>query len=938
MVNVTMDSWSCAMLIMLWLILIVMEITKRRHCGSNKQTGFIDTLLDDWNRMGFFDWGARYKEKLAKLKKNEFVEMRSKGMLDQKREPWMASRGYMKLNDILNQTKLKLSGTILSLASGRGGWDQLISPFPSVKRIISITFGPSLGHAGHEEYSTKNWPCKEKVQQIYADITKIRFQQCDWVLFDGGESHTDSAKEADTFLSLFTDGPYRAVMEGDVKGFILKVLTPTDLRLMNLLHNIQEKTGLGAFRRSIISRNTTLELYFVSLPRENLKVSAGTLLRDTFIRAAADYVPDAEAYTRVFEWPSIRHGPWLAQALPVPDYTQVFKALGSRVAEAGRTFSQWKSLGIYPFGVKGTSNSKRVGFISWAIAGLEAAMPEIGSWNLTDTTPEGFMGVFRKKVDTAPKIDHKYREARHFIYQWLAQYYKSKGFEHTPLTSEEIVAQANHQGATTILDYGTDNLGHYLSTVDWRHEIEQDRKELLDGKPSRAVFFTMGKREKKQGKKGSRMIAFMNASMRLLELETFGRLIGVTKPDINPAGVGGVGLHDLGELLKRRWKGYGISMDTAGFDTRVSAADQEEECEFICALIPDGYSQGKEFKAIIRALYSVYANPLILIPLPGDYVRSELLQGFGQRMSGSNPTYSMNTITNIVNMLLMIMEALGHDLTRMAEMSPEEMQMISTTLHDILDGEEWGLAASGDDGVISTTRKHISNLANNGRLCTEIGYPRKDLPVDAPTPKAYALEEITFCSHSYQKVTFFDAGTGQKTERYMPTRPTSEIVGKCALWAGATSGMDSEEAWVAAQANQLLVCYPHMRTCRLLGLGLKGLVRENIILTDKGVRFLPKPWLRQGDVLGILNDVLFGGSTMFPIPGFSVKKFSDVGYIRPKAEAAFTPPFYDTLMKEWRATFPGRVYKKSQQKGLNSSWIMEWTIFKKRWAEKSYFL
>lgn len=73
------------------------------------------------------------------------------------------------------------------------------------------------------------------------------------------------------------------------------------------------------------------------------------------------------------------------------------------------------------------------------------------------------------------------------------------------------------------------------------------------------------------------MVAYLPIAMRMVKIKYLGNLVKLTKPDINPTGVGAVGLHDLGERMRRLWKQSGISDDIAGWDTRVSATMIELE-------------------------------------------------------------------------------------------------------------------------------------------------------------------------------------------------------------------------------------------------------------------------------------------------------------------------------------------------------------------------
>lgn len=159
----------------------------------------------------------------------------------------------------------------------------------------------------------------------------------------------------------------------------------------------------------------------------------------------------------------------------------------------------------------------------------------------------------------------------------------------------------------------------------------------------------MGKREKKAMEfiKGSRMIAYLPIPTRLLELKVFGKILELTKVKYNRFGVGSLGLHDLGQRLKEIWKGQAVSDDIAGFDTKISKLTLQLELEFL-EILGTGPTA--------RKLYEIYAHPMLLIPVPSEFMRSQLVEGQGQRMSGSNTTYSMNTCTRLAIALLLMVE------------------------------------------------------------------------------------------------------------------------------------------------------------------------------------------------------------------------------------------------------------------------------------------
>lgn len=90
-----------------------------------------------------------------------------------------------------------------------------------------MTFGRGPGHEGHEDFTTNYFPGKEKIDLINADARTYPITNHDTILFDGGESNPDSAKESKRFNDLFSRAVMRQITP-ETKTFILKILTPTD--------------------------------------------------------------------------------------------------------------------------------------------------------------------------------------------------------------------------------------------------------------------------------------------------------------------------------------------------------------------------------------------------------------------------------------------------------------------------------------------------------------------------------------------------------------------------------------------------------------------------------------------------------------------------------------------------------------------------------------
>lgn len=143
--------------------------------------------------------------------------------------------------------------------------------------------------------------------------------------------------------------------------------------------------------------------------------------------------------------------------------------------------------------------------------------------------------------------------------------------------------------------------------------------------------------------------------------------------------------------------------------------------------------------------------------MESDFARSELLEGWGQRMSGSIITYTMNTISRLAVAMTMI------GLT--FHMTPEEVWV-----EFLKEGGRFSAMISGDDCCIFSSKEDAYYLSKAYDVLNNMGMVRKDIPLLTPTPIQKKIEAMEFCSHSYQPVTYYDSEQDLRIVRYMPTR------------------------------------------------------------------------------------------------------------------------------------------------------------------------
>lgn len=866
---------------------ILLHLEEKRGLNRISGLGALLELSDKTNKTPVTSWGTEFKNTITQLGSHAFNKFKVRGVRPAIKHELVASRGYDKLKEIITATRVRPRGKVLSLCCGRGGWEQVYAGSNDVTHIDAVTFGAGPGHEGHENFTDKYFPGKEKVKLHLGDATTYPKTTHDTLLFDGGESHPDFTIEAGRFNRLLSLAVARQISPA-TKNFVIKVLTPTHPETLEILRRIQSITNKGSFYRPTVCKNSTMEMYFVSTKPCDLTRAAGLIIKEYIRRGIENRKLEKRKRGPGYSYAREEITSKPVKLLEQLDMGPSIDALGEPLAEQGRTYNHWETLGVYPVGVSGSSGQKYNKYGVKCASRLIPTLPGFHDWKLTDTSPEAFIRVFNAKVDTSPKENHKYEKEVATIYRAAARFFREKRqFRIKELSWEELEKQANKQGAPGMEDIrnNINSVGDFLQLPDWKQRVEACRRALREGRPIGAIFNTMGKREKKStpgDPKGSRMIAYLGIAMRLLEMKLFGNMIKLTKKENNRFGVGGLGLHDLGERIREVWLGNGTSDDIAGFDTRVGLYTLSCESEFVKML---GGSEDHE------AMYRLYGFPHIMIPIPSEFRRSQLLAGRGQRMSGTQVTYPMNTITRIVFMILQYAVSKG-----VAEDKLEEFTM------RCFDGKEDIAACCSGDDIIVSSAHDIGRLASTGHVLDEVGMIRKNMQRDQVSPVAHTIEEVEFCSHSYEEISFYDVRTGVKAKRYMPTRTVTEIVAKSLLRVGGSQEHDMDsQAWLSAQGNNLCVMYPHLRTCRALGLAYKSVVNPNVVLTQSGGTLRPRPWMREGKLLEVLNVVLFGESTSYPVEGFEVQSWSHVGYMNPKREVRYDPECFTKRRSLWRA-------------------------------------
>lgn len=102
--------------------------------------------------------------------------------------------------------------------------------------------------------------------------------------------------------------------------------------------------------------------------------------------------------------------------------------------------------------------------------------------------------------------------------------------------------------------------------------------------------------------------------------------------------------------------------------------------------------------------------------------------------------------------------------------------------------------------------------------------------------------------------------------RWMPIRRSDEILAEAVIMKGNIRSREQELAWARAQGLNLIVNYFHIKLIRMVGGALLSATPQDIMLSDvkEGWAYRKKPWIKEGNVIDIVNNCLFVSSTSKP--------------------------------------------------------------------------
>ncbi len=842
------------------------------------------------------DTATNWRVRLDRLTLDQFNVYKSNGIIEMegnasKAGPGHAvSRGYYKMQWLCS-AGLRLSGKVIDLGAGRGGWTQYAVQQPDVTAATMV----SLCERGHEimrDFDTKGHNLADKKR---ADAFKFKPYPVGTILCDIGESKKSEGIMAQSAMDVIDLVTKWKEVSPDAK-FCFKVLVPYHRCVLERLRTFQKRWG-GTLLRCALSRNSTCEMYFVSIPgRRDLWTLVERVLDDLIYRFD-NLLPTHYWYYHMLsmgERRPYREPPTMESTDDRVNY--VFKN-GPRIYDGDHPYRYWRYFGSYPSTLRnagGERISALFEHVCWAFARIDA----VRNMHFTDVSPAAIQGLFRRKIDVPQFATEAVAALRHHtIMRWILKHmHRSK--QSRMCTKEEFIANITSRksvGAYTSELVFEDAIKAVNDDAFW-DIVDKERSLHLKGKCEICVYNVMGKREKKVSTLGktpsARIIWYMHLACRFLEFECLGYLNEdhFLHRDNLPSAVGGVGVQYLGHIMKPIFDATGTAYaeDTASWDTRITAEDLKAEAQVA------EFAEGNH-KRLIEFTYKVpYGNKIALVPrraTQGGVI--DVIGNVSQRGSGEVVTYSMNTITNSALQLGRIIEAEG----------------AWDSLHDFL--EEHGadrlstMVVAGDDVVVFTTNANYPSALEHIHA---LGKPRKDMHELTPSRPIRIFDHVSFCSHHYHPVHY------KGTTLVVPCRPQVEIMGRWRVQNSASSDDAVCGALLKANVQHGILFFFHRRDIRKGALAICSSIPADIVPLGKTSYSIHSKheWMTTEDILEVWNNVWLRDNP-YVTDARPARTFRELPYI-PKTIDAMCGSLVDTSDRTlWSNSLPTKVREVRQK-------------------------
>nr|APR74286.1 polyprotein [Nienokoue virus] len=793
--------------------------------------------------------GYRWKTLLNGLSSAAFEKYKSRGV-DETEKGDYVSRGGLKLDEIIKRHGWEPKGLVYDLGCGRGGWTQRLVMDQRVSKVLGFTLG-GRSREDPQRFMTRGYNLA--VLKSGVDVYGLTPKECNTIVCDIGES--DSSPHIEKTRTLKVLG----LLENWLKlspraAFCCKVLSPYHLEVLRKLEALQHEYD-GRLVRVSLSRNSTAEMYYISGKRSNIVAAVYFLLGSLlgrFRREEPAIVGDGPTLEK-----KGRSDP--AAKIKKQDMSVIQRRLKLLERENKATWFVDKEHPYQSFGYHGSfvtddisPGGQTVNPLIRRVMWPWDFLSRVTTFMMTDVSTYAQQKILREKVDTLteePSMEIK--ALNRLIMRKIVELYRKKHLKPRILTPCEYLANVKNDAA----------IGGWMKSLDWPSVqealadprfwelVDRERKLHLQGDCELCVYNTMGKKEKKPSvcgeAKGSRTIWYMWLGCRFLEYEALGFLNEDhwVSREYLPCGVGGIGVNYFGYYLEEiARKGHWlVADDVAGWDTRITESDLEDELFFLLELAQDDYH-----RKLMSSVYKMaYRNIVALFPRNHPKYRSgtvlDVLTRTDQRGSGQVVTYAMNTITNAKNQVGRVLEAEG--------LLDAPLNTIETWLDKNLVETLSAMVVAGDDVVVAT---------NNDAFHTSLKYItatskiRKNLNLTDPSPRYTSWQEVEFCSHHFHPLTLSDGRS-----LVVPCRDQNEILGRSRVQKGGIVSMSAAGCLAKAHAQMWALYFFHRRDLRLGFAAITSIVPKHWVPTGRVSWSVhqKKEWMTTRDMLEVWNDL-----------------------------------------------------------------------------------
>ncbi|ACJ64915.2 polyprotein [T'Ho virus] len=813
--------------------------------------------------------GEVWKAQLNQLTRESFMAYRKDGILEVDRTEARrarrdnnktgghpVSRGTAKLRWMVERGFVRPQGRVVDLGCGRGGW----SYYAATLRHVQEVKGYTKGGPGHEEpVLTQTYGWNLVTMKSGVDVFYKPVESFDTVLCDIGESSPSvSVEEARTIKVLDMAENW---IRSSGREFCVKVLCPYTPKVIERLERLQRIYG-GGLVRVPLSRNSNHEMYWVSGGTSNIVNAVNSTSQVLLQRMQKDrhrgpkYEEDVDLGTGTRS---------VTKPTPFKDTRKVADRLKRLQEEHSATwhydtqhpYRTWTYHGSYEVQATGSASSMVNGVVKLMSKPWDNVQ-NVVTMAMTDTTPFGQQRVFKEKVDTkAPEPQAGVRKVMNETTDWLWDFL-SRDKKPRLCTREEFASKVRSNAALGAVFQDENQWKTAREAVEderfWEL-VEEERQAHLSGQCKTCVYNMMGKREKKLGEfgkaKGSRAIWYMWLGARFLEFEALGFLNEDHWMDRENSlgGVEGKGLQKLGYVLRDISRKEGGSMfadDTAGWDTRITVADLENEAKILDRM--DG-----DHKRLARAIVELtYRHKVVKVMRPSSSGGTvmDVISREDQRGSGQVVTYALNTFTNLAVQLIRCME--GEGLIGPEDVEDLRKGKLPTIKNWLLkNGTERlsRMAVSGDDCVV----KPIDNrFATALHFLNGMSKVRKDIQEWKPSIGWNNWQEVPFCSHHFNELILKDGRS-----IVVPCRNQDELIGRARVSPGSGWNVKETACLGKAYAQMWLLMYFHRRDLRLMANAICSAVPVDWVPTGRTTWSIhgKGEWMTTEDMLQVWNRV-----------------------------------------------------------------------------------